>query len=53
MKEPNFKGFLNEMVAGDSGGEPEKVASGVTTGAVVNKGPSVLIKKKQKKDKGE
>ena len=30
------------MVAGDSGGSVDNIASGVTTGAITNKGPKVL-----------
>lgn len=43
MNLPELKEALTEeMVAGDSGGDPEKIASGVTTGAVTNAGPKVL-----------
>lgn len=40
---PELREKLNEeMVAGDSGGSVENIASGVTTGAITNKGPKVL-----------
>lgn len=39
---------LEEMVAGDSGGSTENIASGKTTGAVTNKGPEVLGKKRKR-----
>lgn len=43
LKEYYDKGrMLEDMVAGDSGGDTEKIASGVTTGAVTNIGPKVL-----------
>lgn len=41
---------LNEdMVAGDAGGNPNNIASGTTTGAVVNKGPEQIPAKKRTK----
>ncbi|UJB55149.1 hypothetical protein [Enterobacter phage vB_EcRAM-01] len=40
---PELRERLNEeMVAGDSGGSVDNIASGVTTGAITNKGPKVL-----------
>ena len=39
------------MVAGDSGGSPQAIASGTTTGAVVNKGPEQIPSKKRKRIK--
>lgn len=49
MNVPNLKEYLEKaaliedaMVAGDSGGSVENIASGVTTGAITNKGPKVL-----------
>lgn len=39
------------VVAGDSDGTPEEIASGETTGAVTNIGPSTLGDKKKKKVK--
>ncbi|MEG1904766.1 MAG: hypothetical protein RR212_10235 [Bacteroidales bacterium] len=40
---PEMRQIMNEeMVAGDSGGSVENIASGVTTGAITNKGPKVL-----------
>ncbi|QFR55899.1 hypothetical protein JC221_253 [Yersinia phage JC221] len=41
--------ITDAMVAGDSGGSVENIASGETTGAITNKGPEVLGKKKKKK----
>lgn len=41
--------ITDAMVAGDSGGSVENIASGKTTGAITNKGPEVLGKKKKKK----
>jgi hypothetical protein len=43
-----YKQSLSEMVAGDSGGSPSNIASGTTTGDVVNKGPETLSQKKRK-----
>ena len=51
-----FKEFIKlneEMVAGDAGGNPQNIASGTTSGAVVNKGPETLPKKKRDKSKPE
>lgn len=43
MNLPELRERLNEeMVAGDSGGSVDNIASGVTTGAITNKGPKVL-----------
>lgn len=43
MNLPELRERLNEeMVAGDSGGSVDNIASGVTTGAIMNKGPKVL-----------
>lgn len=43
MNMPEMRQIMNEeMVAGDSGGSVENIASGVTTGAITNKGPKVL-----------
>lgn len=45
---------LNEdMVAGDAGGNPQNIASGTTSGTVVNKGPEQIPAKKQKSKKSE
>lgn len=41
--------IMEAVVAGDSGGDPDAIASGETTGAVTNIGPEVLGKKKKKK----
>lgn len=46
-----FKEFVNEeMATGDSGGLPSNIASGTTTGAVTNKGPEEIPKKRKKED---
>lgn len=46
-----YEEFLKEdMVAGDSGGNADNIASGTTSGAVANKGPEQLPSKKRKKD---
>lgn len=37
-----------DMVAGDSGGSTQNIASGVTTGAITNKGPVVIGKKRKR-----
>lgn len=45
----SFKEVMNEdMVAGDAGGKPSNIASGTTSGAVVNKGPEQIPSKKRK-----
>lgn len=47
---PSLRDALSEeMVAGDSGGDPEKISSGQTSGAVTNTGPKVLGIQKRKK----
>ncbi|XAO14136.1 hypothetical protein [Escherichia phage JM10] len=43
--------LFEDMVAGDSGGSPQAIASGTTTGAVVNKGPEQIHSKKRKRIK--
>lgn len=48
--EDNMKPLIESMVAGDSGGNPEKIASGVNSGSIVNKGPETLKNKKIKKE---
>lgn len=45
---PGLKYIKEAEVAGDSGGSVQNIASGTTTGAVVNKGPEVLGKRKSK-----
>ncbi|WJZ27906.1 hypothetical protein NCTGTJJY_CDS0027 [Serratia phage 92A1] len=45
---PDLKCITEEMVAGDSGGSTQNIASGVTTGSIVNKGLKVLGKRKSK-----
>lgn len=48
MNVPGLKDALTEeMVAGDSGGDPIKIASGETTGAITNIGPVTLGRKKK------
>lgn len=49
MKE-NYAPLYEEMVAGDSGGSATNIASGTTTGAVVNAGPQAKPKKKSLKE---
>ncbi|QHR70773.1 hypothetical protein [Escherichia phage CLB_P2] len=45
----SFKEVMNEdMVAGDADGNPSNIASGTTSGAVVNKGPEQIPSKKRK-----
>ena len=43
--------LFEDMVAGDSGGSPQAIASGTTTGAIVNKGPEQIPSKKRKRIK--
>ena len=43
--------LFEDMVAGDSGGSTQNIATGTTTGAITNKGPAVLGKKKSTKRK--
>lgn len=38
-----------DVVAGDSGGDPVNIAAGETSGAVISPGPKVLPKKEKKK----
>ncbi len=40
--------LFEEMVAGDSGGSVQNIASGVTTGDITNKGPATLGKKRKR-----
>lgn len=40
--------LLEDMVAGDAGGNPQNIASGTTSGAIVNKGPETLPKKRKR-----
>ncbi|UOX40418.1 hypothetical protein OBDJBBDK_00094 [Aeromonas phage AhFM11] len=45
------KGKIDEdMVAGDSNGNPVDIAAGKTSGAITLTGPETLGKKKKKKD---
>lgn len=48
MVQADYQYLYEAMVAGDSGGNPTNIASGTTTGAVVNAGPEVIGKKKKK-----
>lgn len=41
--------LFEDMVAGDAGANPQNIASGTTTGAVVSKGPETLPSKKKRK----
>lgn len=41
--------IFEEMVAGDSGGNTQNIASGVTSGAITNKGPAPIGKEKRKR----
>lgn len=40
--------LFEDMVAGDSGGSVQNIASGTTTGAITNKGPEALPKKRKR-----
>lgn len=40
--------LLEDMVAGDAGGNQQNIASGTTSGAIVNKGPETLPKKRKR-----
>ncbi|ASZ76291.1 hypothetical protein [Proteus phage PM2] len=40
--------IIEEMIAGDSGGSTENIASGKTSGSITSKGPNKLGKKKKK-----
>lgn len=40
--------LFEDMVAGDSGGSVQNIASGTTTGAITNKGPETLPKKRKR-----
>ncbi|QHJ78881.1 MAG: hypothetical protein [Caudoviricetes sp.] len=42
--------IFEEMVAGDSGGDPKKIAAGENSGAITRGAPQVLNKKKKKLD---
>lgn len=45
--------LYEDMVAGDAGGNPTNIASGTTSGSVVNAGPEVIGKKSKKKSLAE
>lgn len=48
-----LRSIVEEMTAGDSGGDPEAIAKGETSGSVTGKGPSTIgKKKKESKEKG-
>lgn len=50
MNLPELEQVLSEeMVAGDAGGNPQKIAAGETSGAITNIAPKVLGKKKRKR----
>lgn len=42
-----LKQLVEEVVAGDAGGNPQNIAAGTNSGAIVNKGPGVIGKKKK------
>ena len=42
-----LKQLVEEVVAGDAGGNPQNIAAGTNSGAIVNKGPEVIGKKKK------
>ena len=42
-----LKQLVEEVVAGDAGGNPQNIAAGTNSGAIVNKGPDVIGKKKK------
>lgn len=45
-----LKQLVEEVVAGDAGGNPQNIAAGTNSGAIVNKGPEVIGKKKKVKE---
>lgn len=45
--------IVEEMVAGDAGGDAKKIAAGTNSGAITNVGPQVLNKKLTKKKKDD
>ncbi|AXF40627.1 hypothetical protein HYP67_gp058 [Acinetobacter phage vB_ApiM_fHyAci03] len=47
MIEEHVMTLVEEMVAGDAEGNPTNIASGTTTGAVVNAGPQTINKKRK------
>lgn len=42
-----LKQLVEEVVAGDAGGNPQNIAAGTNSGAIVNKGPEPIGKKKK------
>ena len=42
-----LKQLVEEVVAGDAGWNPQNIAAGTNSGAIVNKGPDVIGKKKK------
>lgn len=45
----NIYYLVEDVVAGDSGGNPDKIAQGTTTGSVTNKGPGYFVKPGKRK----
>ena len=45
-----LKQLVEEVVAGDAGGNPQNIAAGTNSGTIVNKGPEVIGKKKKIKE---
>lgn len=48
LMQEQYQPLFEEMVAGDAGGNPTNIASGTTSGAIVNKGPQTIGKQKRK-----
>ncbi len=46
-----FPRLVEAVVAGDSGGDPDKIAKGETSGAITGPGPKVMNTKRKKKKK--
>ena len=42
-----LKQLVEEVVASDAGGNPQNIAAGTNSGAIVTKGPEVIGKKKK------
>ncbi len=45
-----LKQLVEEVVSGDAGGNPQNIAAGTNSGAIVNKGPEPIGKKKKLKE---
>ena len=45
-----LKQLVEEVVAGDAGGNSQNIAAGTNSGAIVNKGPEPIGKKKKIKE---